>query len=331
MKINIFVKSVFFLFTAMALCAVSYANEAELETGRSLADKFFRGELKELYFKFSPAMKKAMTLEAFKKVRESVSKSWGKEEAVKAEKIHPFLSNLSYERVSKYEKVKTPMYLLLSFNKNGIITGLNLGDYVDEPQSPFSEYATKTRLRLPFAGKWFVYWGGRTERQNYHVVYPSQRFAYDFVMSKNDKTYSGDGSKNEDYYCFGKRILAPASATVVKVFDGVEDNIPGKMNAKQPFGNFVLLDHHNGEFSVFCHFKKDSIQVKEGQEVLSGEILGLCGNSGNSSEAHLHYHLQNAENFKEALSLPAKFQLYYENEKLTNLGEPVRGKFIQNN
>ncbi len=305
------------------------ASQQELETGRSLNRAFFDGDLDSLYKKFSPTMKNALDFKTFKEFQKNITDFAGKETSIKQENITYFLSNISYERISEYEKTKTPMYFLWSFEKTGILTGLNFGEYVAEPESQFSDYVTRTRLRLPFHGEWFVYWGGRTERQNYHVVYPSQRFAYDFVMAKSNKTFSGDGKKNEDYYCFGKEIIAPAAGKVLKTLDGIEDNSPGVMNPKQPFGNFIILDHQNGEFSVFCHFKKNSIAVKEGQNVFAGEVLGLCGNSGNSTEAHLHYHLQNSEDPVKTFSLPAKFIDYQENGQIINLGEPVRGVFIQ--
>ena len=53
-------------------------------------------------------------------------------------------------------------------------------------------------------------------------------------------------------------------------------------------------------FLFFAHFKQNSIRVKQGQIIKQGELLGLCGNSGNSSEPHLHFHIQNVENMNIA-------------------------------
>lgn len=86
--------------------------------------------------------------------------------------------------------------------------------------------------------------------------------------------------------------MAPADGIVVEVENSIEDNTPvGKMNEKQPLGNYVILDHDNTEFSYLVHFKYDSITVTEGDNVKQGGLLGLVGNSGNSSEPHIHFHV----------------------------------------
>jgi peptidase M23-like protein len=149
-------------------------------------------------------------------------------------------------------------------------------------------------LRLPFTGQWLTLWGGDTPEQNHHHPVPSQRHAFDFLIhDKDGKSFRGEGDRNEDYYCFGKPILAPADGVVTDVIRGVRDNKPRSMNPYSAVGNAVLIQHAKHEVSVLAHFKFRSIQVQVGQRVKAGQVLGACGNSGNSSEAHLHYHLMN--------------------------------------
>ena len=64
-----------------------------------------------------------------------------------------------------------------------------------EAPSTFLNYKTKAHARLPFAGTWTVFWGGRSIKDNYHAAYPDQRFAYDIVMMKDGKTHPGNGAK----------------------------------------------------------------------------------------------------------------------------------------
>jgi hypothetical protein len=156
-----------------------------------------------------------------------------------------------------------------------------------------------------------------------------QRFAYDFVIVKNETTHEGDGTKNEEYYCFGKEILAPASGKVVEAVDTVADNSPGTMNAQEPVGNHVILDHGNGEFSFLAHLKYGSVAVKQGDTVETGQLLGLWGNSGHSSESHLHYHLQTTAIFQQGEGLPTQFQSYMADGAFVKRGEPTRGQQIQ--
>ncbi|MDB9961380.1 peptidoglycan DD-metalloendopeptidase family protein, partial [Oceanihabitans sp.] len=165
-----------------------------------------------------------------------------------------------------------------------------------------------TKMFLPFNDEWYVFWGGVTQDDNYHVAYENQSGAYDFIMMKDGKNHEGTGTINEDYYAFGKEIIAPCDAKVVKVISGLRDNNPGRMNPNNPTGNTVILETKNKEFIVLAHFKAKSIVVKEGQEIKQEEVLGLCGNSGNSSEPHVHLSLQNVLD----LDIATGAKLYFE-------------------
>ncbi len=193
----------------------------------------------------------------------------------------------------------------------------------------FSDYKTKTDLCLPFRGEWWVYWGGRAIEDNYHVQYHDQRFAYDFVIKKEGLTHSQGGKRNYHFHCFGQPILAPGDGKVIAALDGIDDNKPGIMNPQTPLGNHIIIDHQNGEFSFMGHFRKGTIGVKPGDYVKQGRQIGECGNSGNSSEAHLHYHLQDTAYYREGNGLPAEFRDYTVEKKLIEKGEPVRGQYIK--
>ncbi|WP_251278943.1 M23 family metallopeptidase, partial [Enterobacter hormaechei] len=75
-------------------------------------------------------------------------------------------------------------------------------------------------------------------------------------------------------------------------------------------GNRVILDHGNDEYSVLAHLRQGSVRVAQGQVVRSGTHLAGCGNSGNSSEPHLHYQLQAGPAFGVGVALPAQFSDY---------------------
>ena len=325
-KLLVFV--LIFPFLATDSFAIASSNKKNIARGKKATQDFFAGKLTELYKNFSPTMKKAMNINAFQDFRKAIIAEIGQEKELKQENLYPFLETFTYERLSTFEKQKDIFAFRWVFTESGAISGMSFEKHSDVPKSQFSEYSTLTSLRLPFQDEWLVFWGGRKLIENYHVKYPSQRFAYDFVIAKHNHTFSGNGDKNEDFFCFGKEIVAPASGIVTFTADGVPDNKPGIMNPKQAFGNFVVIDHENGEYSVFCHLKNGSIKVAKGQKISTGDCIGLCGNSGNSSEAHLHYHLQNSADFSAALSIPAKFKFYYSNKKLVNSGEPGRGSFV---
>jgi murein DD-endopeptidase MepM/ murein hydrolase activator NlpD len=112
--------------------------------------------------------------------------------------------------------------------------------------------------------------------------------------------------------------------------DGVKDNIPGKLNPIYLPGNSVIIKTDNNEFLFFAHFVKNSIAVSEGQIVKQGDLLGLCGNSGNSSEPHLHFHIQNVEDMNEATGAKAYFENILVDGKLKRDYSPVRKEKIKN-
>jgi murein DD-endopeptidase MepM/ murein hydrolase activator NlpD len=174
-----------------------------------------------------------------------------------------------------------------------------------------------------------VVWGGKTMEQNYHVIARDQRFAYDILMTKGGATHEGDGRKLTDYYCYLQPIVAPAAGTVVTAVDGIPDQAPGEMNPAQKAGNHVILDHGNGEYSLLAHLHRGSVRVKPGQKIAEGDTLGLCGNSGNTSEPHLHYHLQNGPTFGDADGLPAQFVDYVADDKPVARGIPVHGQIVR--
>jgi murein DD-endopeptidase MepM/ murein hydrolase activator NlpD len=187
-----------------------------------------------------------------------------------------------------------------------------------------------TIMSLPFNGEWFVYWGGVTEVQNYHVKEVTQQYAYDIMKVKDGASYVGDPLLNESYFAFGEDIIAPCDARVVTVIDGVPDNIPGEMNPQQLTGNTIVLQTDNEEYLLMAHLMKGSIVVQEGQDIRKGEILAKCGNSGNSTEPHLHLSLQNAAEMEESIGAKLYFDRIEVNGEIRLDYLPVKEDFISN-
>ena len=80
------------------------------------------------------------------------------------------------------------------------------------------------------------------------------------------------------------------------------------MNPYLALGNTVIIRHRKNEVSVLAHLKQGSIKIKARDKVKTGQVVGLCGNSGNSSEPHLHYHLQDNEVIQEGKGIKCYFQ-----------------------
>ncbi|UCC21523.1 MAG: peptidoglycan DD-metalloendopeptidase family protein [Planctomycetota bacterium] len=191
----------------------------------------------------------------------------------------------------------------------------------------------ETELSLPFKDRWLVFWGGDTKELNAHHEVPNQKFALDFIgVSKDGAMHTGEGKVNEDYFAFGREVLAPADGTVTDVIDGVRDNVPGSMNPYSGLGNAVFIQHREHEVSVLAHLKLGSIKVKVGDEVKTGQIIGLSGNSGNSSQPHLHYHLQNTPIIQDGTGIKCYFNkvnVIEDGKKQAKMNySPIKGEIV---
>lgn len=215
----------------------------------------------------------------------------------------------------------------LANDVKGWITGYGFSAYTNDTLPKPAR--NQTAMQLPFHGQWFVTWGGDTPEQNYHVESAAQKNAFDLLQQDDaHKTHRGNGLRNEDYYAFGQPITAPCDAVVAFAVDGVKDNVPGKMTTTFITGNTVVLKTANHEYVYLCHLQQCSVAVKQGQRVKAGQLLGKCGNSGHSSEPHLHFHLQNTENMDEATGIKCYFKELNVNGKLRQDYAPVQGDVI---
>ena len=161
-------------------------------------------------------------------------------------------------------------------------------------------------VRLPADVPLQVGWGGDSVAVNYHAAYPDQRWAYDLLVAP-----SMLGSATlEDYGCWGVDVVAPAAGEVALAQDGLPDEVPGRLsnNVLAPTGNHVVLKLPTGTYLVIAHLKRDSVVVVVGDQVREGQVIGRCGNSGTTSEPHIHIHHQrqhpaNAGGLAEGLPL----------------------------
>jgi murein DD-endopeptidase MepM/ murein hydrolase activator NlpD len=151
--------------------------------------------------------------------------------------------------------------------------------------------------------------GGKT-----HIA---QRFAIDWVQLREDgKTWTSDQLKNGNYRCYGADALAVGDAVVAGVKDGIPENVPGATSRAVPItletvgGNYVILDLGRGHYAFYAHLQPGSLRVKTGDKVRRGQVLGLVGNSGNSTEPHLHFHISNGNSALGSEGLPYVFESF---------------------
>jgi murein DD-endopeptidase MepM/ murein hydrolase activator NlpD len=145
-------------------------------------------------------------------------------------------------------------------------------------------------------------------------AYISQRFAIDWVQLYPDgKTYQGDPADNKNYRAYGLEIHSVADGVVTETKDGIPQNIPSETARAVPItletigGNHVIVDIGNGRFAFYAHMQPGSLRVKVGDKVRRGQVLGLLGNSGNSTEPHLHFDMCDASSMLACEGIPYAF------------------------
>jgi hypothetical protein len=253
----------------------------------------------KLFSMFSGPMKSALPTEKVTAFISGVIDSRGK--ITGATVIVPGKNKASYRLSAE----RGEWQLDLTIDDSRQILGFSVRD-PPPPDPPVVKSAIP--LVLPFKERWFVVHGGDTVDVNQHVSHKSQRRAADLIIrDQTGKSFKTDGKKNEDYYAYKKEIRAVAPGKVVVAIDGVPDNEPGSMNPYFTMGNSIIIEHAPNLYSEYSHFTAGSVRVKVGDAVKAGQVIGLCGNSGNSSEPHLHFQLQDGKKFEASFGVEAVF------------------------
>jgi hypothetical protein len=209
-------------------------------------------------------------------------------------------------------------------------------------------YQPKTKLNFPLNGTWYVSNG--TDVSGTHRWGIGQEFAYDLVkVDEEGNSGKGDETKPESYYAYGQNVLAPADGTVYEIRDEIGDTPMAQLADDDPSvvmkkladyqtalrkrygvrgtdGNYIIMDHGNGEYSVFDHLKKGSLRVKRGDKVKRGDVIAQVGQSGLSTEPHLHYEVVSNPDPLKQRGLPIVF---YELEGEEGAKQLRFGQFIR--
>jgi Peptidase family M23 len=173
--------------------------------------------------------------------------------------------------------------------------------------------AARTQALFPVAGRSYV--AVAASLHTPHRWLAMEEFALDIAMlGKGGSTHRGDGTRMTDFAAFGQPIRAVANGKVVRVASATPDNVAMLIRTGESadaylarlleaqnaliakgieavLGNHVVIDHGNGEYSVYAHLKQGSPRVMLGQQVKAGETIGALGSSGNSTEPHLHFQM----------------------------------------
>jgi murein DD-endopeptidase MepM/ murein hydrolase activator NlpD len=218
-----------------------------------------------------------------------------------------------------------PRFLDHTLTLQRITTGKSL----TLPVAHVSVAGAATMIQAPLRGSnWAAANGPSSTSQHrmamsvlYGIPYFSQRYAIDWIQTdQNSKTLHGNPLDLHSYLCYGQPVYAVADAVVTWTKDGLPDGRPevGKRPAdpRVPItletiaGNHVILDLGDGIYAGYAHLQPGSLRVKVGDHVKAGDVLGLVGDSGNSTEPHLHFQLMTENNILAAQGIPYILQQF---------------------
>lgn len=195
--------------------------------------------------------------------------------------------------------------------------------------TPHEGHPSATCFELPVAEEWTVFWGGEDSEANRLASFlPDRRYGLDLVLEEGGALFASEGTSLEDWYGFGKDVLAPAKGVVVRVRADQPDQLPRDADRSLPAaGNLVVLETREGEFCFLTHLKAGSLLVQLGDEVAAGQKIAEVGSSGFSPFTpmpHLALHLQDTpEPLGEAI--PWRFCGYRVSGDSVERGVPTGG------
>ncbi|WP_329346333.1 M23 family metallopeptidase [Streptomyces microflavus] len=214
-----------------------------------------------------------------------------------------------------------------------MLTTMVLQARAAKPRGGPAEPVAPVETEPPVTGRWTALNSPADKVPSHGTHVYGQTYAIDIVAEPG----TGDGEsparppfrlfwpvvrRNRDFPAFGAPLLAVADATVVRASDGrrdhlsrnslpalaylmlIEGGVRDMLGARAIIGNHVILDLGEGTYAVYAHVQRGSLQVRAGDTVRAGQPIARVGNSGNTTEPHLHFHLMDGPDPDSARGIP---------------------------
>ena len=188
--------------------------------------------------------------------------------------------------------------------------------------------------RIPFDGQWLTEISPTRRVPSHGTDLFATTYALDFLAVDDDGRTAPKRSLRtvfatespELFYAFGRSLYSPVAGTVVSVHDGEPDHearrsiltlIPYGLSQPRRIrrgltailGNHVIIQVTGSPYYVgLVHLQRGSVQVSPGERVCAGDQIGRCGNSGNSTQPHLHIQAMDSPDLRAAKGAPLRFE-----------------------
>jgi Peptidase family M23 len=215
-------------------------------------------------------------------------------------------------------------------------------------------------LALPFRGTWLARNSPARRVPSHGTHFLGESFAIDFVAVRRRRTAAVWDWRTlvavepvDRFFAFGRSILAPAQGRVVVVHDGEPDHparrspvtlLPYALTQASRLrrglgaitGNHVILAlRDGGPYVALVHLRVGSVRVRVGDAVTVGQELAECGNSGNSTQPHVHVQVMDSLDLLTARGLPMAFGNYRawrhrrSRPRVVRQGMPAQGETVE--
>lgn len=180
------------------------------------------------------------------------------------------------------------------------------------------------RIQPPLRGKGWIAVNGCCDSITSHrgaviavngTLRVPERFAIDFVrIDDKGRLFVGPATALSSYPYYGTAVHSVADGVVVNLYDDTDEQVPSEpakgITPANIGGNMLVIDIGGGAYAFYAHMQRGSLKVKLGDKVRAGDVIGLLGNTGNTTAPHLHFHVMDGISPLDANGLPYVFDRF---------------------
>jgi len=195
---------------------------------------------------------------------------------------------------------------------------------------PIGMFQSAIEYDFPLRGTWYI--GASGTFHSHHRWAAMEEFALDILQFRErSKSYKTTGATSQDFFAFGQDVISVADGTIVEAVDKYTDDDSKLKKENENYdqydqriqseqmqalsqdpngvaGNYIVIKHNDSEYSMYAHLKSGSVKIKKGDVVKRGQVIASVGNTGSSTEPHLHFQLQDGSDPLRSRALPVRFR-----------------------